>query len=87
MTAFVVVATRKDGPDYDRRIDALKLNNGNIYSEDQIIRAYDAGDRFTTQVAGFPVVEVVPEYRGLSRYVKTRPDNLLGNNHVGEYRL
>ena len=80
MSEFVVVATRKDGPDHDRRIDALKLNNGLIYSEDQIIRAYDLGDRFTTKVTGFPVVEVVPAHRGLGRYLKTQPDNLLGNN-------
>ena len=80
MVAYVVVATRKDGPDYDRRIDALKINNGYIYSQDQIISAYDSGARFIAQVPGYPVVEVVPAYRGLTRYLKTQPDNLLGNN-------
>ena len=80
MTTFVVTATRKDGPDHDRRIDALQLNNGRVYTEDAIIAAYDAGDRFITQVAGFPKVDVVPRLRNLTRFLTTTPDNRLGNN-------
>lgn len=82
MTTFQIVATRKDGPDYDRRIDAIQLADGRIFPLDSIISAHDAGDRFWTitgnglRADAFPMTHPVTR----RRYMTTSRDGITPNN-------
>ena len=82
MTDYQIIKTRKDGPDADRRIDAVMLADGSIYEVDRIIAAIKAGDRFWTHVYPGPSVWVyIQRHRITQReYLTTSPDGLGVNN-------
>ena len=81
MTTFRITATRKDGPDYDRRIDAVQLEFSQVWGIDQVIQWIDSGvHRFYTSIGGI-VAEVYVRRRGLgAKYLTTSPDGYQRNN-------
>lgn len=78
---YQIVATRKDGPDPDHRIDAMQLADGRIFAIDRLITAWNAGDRFFTLVYGLrATVYCLTHPRTRRPYFTTSPDGRLPNN-------
>jgi len=81
MSTLQIVATRKDGTDFDRRIDAFQVAGGQVYTIDRLLLAWDAGDRFFTFVYGVrATVYCLKNYLSGRRYFTTSPDGFGPNN-------
>jgi len=79
--SFQITATRKDGADADRRIDALQLADGRIFPIDRIIAAIRAGDRFWTFVYGVRVGIRIDQHPVTRRdFLRTEGDGFPPNN-------
>lgn len=81
MSTYQITRSRKDGPDNDRRIDALEIN-GSVYNIDQVIVWIESGQyRFYTIVWG-QTAYVYVHQRGLygRKYLTTSPDGFGPNN-------
>lgn len=82
MPEYQIIKTRKDGPDPDRRIDAVMLADGSIYNVDRIIEFIKAGHTFCVHIYPRPPVQVyIQRHRITQReYLTTSPDGLGVNN-------
>lgn len=79
---YQIIRTRKDGPDHDRRIDAVQLADGRILLLDEAIRWIDTlGHRFWCH-DGVNSVLVDVRQRGLlgAKYLTTEADGYPRNN-------
>jgi len=80
MTDYQITCTKKDGPDSDRRIDALAGPQFAQAPIDRVIGLIEAGkDRFWTVANGKSVWIEVKERVG-GKYLTTQGDNYPPNN-------
>jgi hypothetical protein len=81
MADFQIVATRKDGPDFDRRIDAFQLAGGEIYSIAEMIAFIRDGHTFWTMVGiSRAEVHLVQQTLLHRQHLTTSPDGRRQNN-------
>lgn len=80
MTDFYIVATKKDGPDVDRRIDGIKLMGGTILTIDEALSWIDLGNRFFVNIGRIVGVHACRRIIGGQRFLHTSPDGVGFNN-------
>jgi len=81
MADYFITHTRKDGADYDRRIDAVMIN-GQVYDIDTVIDWINSGaHRFFVSVWGRAVLVVTRIHSTSGRwYLTTEADGYPPNN-------
>ncbi len=79
MSRYQITRTRKDGPDADRRIDAVEFAS-QVYWTDSVINWIESGEHsFYTSYAG-RIADVYVRLRNGRKYLTTSADGYGQNN-------
>ena len=76
------VGTTANGSVWHEHISAVQLDNGSVYSTEQVVAYIDQGYKFMVQVYGYRDAQVYAPRCGACarRHITTSPDGVQANN-------